>query len=341
MKHHPRCTDLLLGTRPQSATDPKDKIFAFQGLLELLDIDLPSPQYNKSAKQVYSEAAVAAIYHDNSLRLLASVTGESQIPGLPFWVPDWSNCDFITEIASWNAAWVTRTNPPRYVMSESSEHLGLEGIIIDRIRYASDTYPAFHDLGNSADEIIRNIARCKEVAVLKTWFTTFQELPGVDIVTFFSGLVQEAWSRERHPANLESEILTPYWIDAVKCVGLQASAVRTIPNHIYTVLRGSNLDLPTKFKIREAILPFHQTMRRLLDRKRIFKTRHGQLGMGCRALQNGDRIALFIGCNLPMVIKRAQYDHQWNIVSPVYLENAVHNGSTWTSEGRLKTFVIV
>jgi hypothetical protein len=77
------CTSILLAGRSQSASDPKDKIFAFQGLLELLKVYLPTPDYSISVSQIYREAAAVAIVHDNSLMLLSSLTGESTVPGMP------------------------------------------------------------------------------------------------------------------------------------------------------------------------------------------------------------------------------------------------------------------
>jgi hypothetical protein len=123
----PSCTRLLLGARAQSSTDAKDKIFAFHGILGLLDIQLPAPDYSKPVSQIYREAAAASIFHDSSLMLLSSLTGESFVTGLPSWVPDWSNKDVINEAALWSEARATNLSSPIFEISQDQSLLTLRG----------------------------------------------------------------------------------------------------------------------------------------------------------------------------------------------------------------------
>jgi hypothetical protein len=146
------CTSILLAVRSQSASDPKDKIFAFQGLLELLKVYLPAPDYSKSVSQIYREAAAVAIVHDNSLMLLSFLTGESTVPGLPLWVLDWSTKDFITEVASWRQECATGLCPAEFDISVDHRLITLRGTIIEDIEDVSPEYPQYSLLRSLADE---------------------------------------------------------------------------------------------------------------------------------------------------------------------------------------------
>jgi hypothetical protein len=306
-----------------------------------LNIQLPAPDYTKRINQVYREAAAASIHHDQSLMLLSSLTGESSTTGLPSWVPDWSDNRFITAIACWDEKYAIKTKPPDYLINDSNKCLEVDGFIIDTITYSSQDYPAFHSLRHEADRDTRYAARRREVAVLKTWFAAFEDANAKNVPVFFSSLVEEAWDQERQQSSLPSEVLAMPWIKAIKLIGLTASALHDLPKRITEVLKETNHNSRTKSVIESAMIPFHSTMRTLLDRKRMFKSRGGKLGMGCRALRMGDKIALVSGCNLPMIIRLAQNKSDWHIVCPAFLENEMRGGSQSRSELRLKKFTFI
>jgi hypothetical protein len=335
-----KCTSLLLAARPQSSTDPKDKIFAFQGILGLLDIQLPAPDYTKSVDRVYCEAAAAAIAYDKSLMILSSLTGESRVGPLPSWVPDWSDSNFLTEIAQWNEKYAFLSSEPKYSISDDHRCLEIEGIVIDTISYASQpAYPAFNTLRHAPNQEKKYAARREEIAVLKTWFAAFEDWDEGNIAAFFSGLVQETWDQERESGVVHSEVLAGFWIKAIKRIGLASSALAGLPKQILEVLRESERRLGAqKRSIESAIVPFHNSMRKLLDRKRMFRSNVGKLGMGCRALKAGDKIAIFAGCNLPMIIRKVGNTSDWRFICPAYLEEEMRGGSSQTLRYRLKKY---
>ncbi|EAT85919.2 hypothetical protein SNOG_07268 [Parastagonospora nodorum SN15] len=283
-------------------------------------------------------------YKQNKNQVLSKfhrVRLHQQMWNLPSWVPDWSNNNFITEIASWDTASAAGKTPAWYTISDDCKSLTLKGTIIDEITFSSHAYPAVRDLEHAADQDVRNSARRKEVAVLKTWFAAFEEIHGVNMDAFFSKLAKEAWNQTRQRGDVGTDVLAHWWIKVIKCVGLDASAVKTIPNHMLKILLGSGLDWPTRNGIRSAMVPFHKMMRELLDRKKMFKSPQGRLGMGCQSLRSGDKIALFSGCNLPMVISEAKDGDAWRFICPVYFEGAMHNSKAWSSAKSYDKFTFI
>lgn len=78
---------LLLATRSNSATDPRDKIFALLGLATQkgsLEADC-----SKSVAEVYIEAAWTLTRETQSLEVLTLTSSTHRVEDLPSWVPDW------------------------------------------------------------------------------------------------------------------------------------------------------------------------------------------------------------------------------------------------------------
>jgi len=71
----------------------------------------------------------------------------------------------------------------------------------------------------------------------------------------------------------------------------------------------------------EAIERFHEAIRYCYHRK-VFETQSGHLGIGPRASQDGDVIAVSKLSQWPMVLRRAEYagpDH-YTMVGPTFIE---------------------
>jgi hypothetical protein len=325
------CTRLLLNTRSQNSTDPKDKIFAFQGLLSLLGIHFPAPDYSKPVVQVYVEAAATSISHDKSLMILSVLTGESLIHGLPSWVPDWSDNNPITEIASWSDSSATGHNRPKFRISPNLMNITLRGKIIGNVESKSElAYPdpchlAYCDAG----------ARQLELKALQEWLNKFGD--DRKMIKFFREFPRNAWIGTQDPAYLDHGVIPKQWVSSIQSI--KGSTIHGyLSDHISSIPDQVQINKVTYKNIRTNIIRFHDLMRTLLDRKRMFCTEDGKLGLGCRALQEGDQIALFSGCRLPMVIRKTGL--HWRIICPAYVQGVMDNRKAWrSSEFPLEDFV--
>jgi hypothetical protein len=332
------CTRLLLGVRKQDSSNPKDKIFAFQGLLDLLGAHLPAPDYSKPVSQIYREAAAYAIRHDFSLLLLSSLTGESSVTGLPSWVPDWSNKDAISEIDSWNEERCKALSPASIEISWDITLLTLHGTVIDTIDCVSLNYPQSDLLLDIEGEHVSSPALRMEIEVLKQWISTFSEVEsGSDVAKFFSELTLDAWTRTHDIACLMDGIVARQWVQAFKSDQVRKNARWDLWKFscswaTWFRFEGNKKQLE---KVRDNIVSFHLTVRKSLDRKSMFRSQKGKLGIGCRSLQKGDSIALFAGCGLLMIIR--QDGPYWRFISPVYLPETKHEAQ-WAETVRTFTF---
>ncbi|KAJ4295016.1 hypothetical protein N0V90_007024 [Kalmusia sp. IMI 367209] len=268
---------MLLLTQHLHATDPRDKIFAFHGLLKALGAKLPAPDYTKPVQQVYREAAAVAIRHDNSLHILSSITGENSLKGLPSWVPDWSNSLPITEIARWDDHDMTKHVWPGYLfhISDDAKALTLRGREVDTIKMVSLAFPhRFLEAGSN-----KMFHKSREIDALQKWLNTFENNTlETSMVRFFSSLTEEAWERTKSHPNMNSNTLSKYWIKGVK----RTKTGKYLDWIILDSLRREAVECARKDfaawrDIQRDIIRFHELVRTLLDRKIMFTTASGHI----------------------------------------------------------------
>jgi hypothetical protein len=85
-------SQLLADFRNREATVPHDMIYGLLGLFKIPSPDnhLPSPDYDKSFRDVCVEWAAHSLLNENNLDILYSCEGWRSAPEWPSWVPDWS-----------------------------------------------------------------------------------------------------------------------------------------------------------------------------------------------------------------------------------------------------------
>lgn len=86
----PYLSTILPLTRGLQATDARDKVFSFIGMVENENLPPLVPSYTQSVGEVYTHATRAMIVQEGGLSALSGVHGVGrQNQDLPSWVPDW------------------------------------------------------------------------------------------------------------------------------------------------------------------------------------------------------------------------------------------------------------
>ncbi len=150
----------ILGTRHHLASDPRDKVY---GLLGLIDENSEEciPDYKKNVIQVYTDVVVSYIHSTNKFASIyfagIGILHENRIPGLPSWVPDFSN---VTD-RSYRIHTLVKPGMPQFssaedttatvTFSEDFKLLTAVGTIVDEI---SDIEPIGYDT-NSEEHLVR------------------------------------------------------------------------------------------------------------------------------------------------------------------------------------------
>jgi hypothetical protein len=76
--------------RGRKASCLQDHIYAYYQMFVDLGYTLPAPDISRPAKDISRDFTYLEIDNRKSLRVLEDVVSETRMPGLPSWVPDWS-----------------------------------------------------------------------------------------------------------------------------------------------------------------------------------------------------------------------------------------------------------
>lgn len=297
---------ILLDARSLDASEPRDKMFALQGMLKMMGAHFAAPDYTIPVEKIYINATKVAIAHDQTLRILSGITGHRKNDRMPSWVPDYSDNDSITEVGDWEAhlAAGSISHHPHPNLN-TQDALELHGFPIDQIDQIFTTFPTSHTL-HRPSELAQALLR---------------------------PLDQAALSREEYLSFLRALSL-PVW-DASKHKWPLTSIIRRLLGEVRT--------MDVSKLLAETLHPVRENLVKRLDRKVLCRTRDKRLCLVSKFAKEHDTIALLAGCNLPMV-SRAE-GGGWKIVAPAYIhENDssddcknVMDGSLWTHLQTLET----
>lgn len=93
--HELELQDLLIPRLSfRNATDPRDFVYGVLGLVGIGNGRATVPDYNKTPKNVFIEAAVTVLNDDGTLDMLRKLEWTAQSDQLPSWVPDWGHQGF-------------------------------------------------------------------------------------------------------------------------------------------------------------------------------------------------------------------------------------------------------
>ncbi|KAL8740940.1 MAG: hypothetical protein Q9184_008441, partial [Pyrenodesmia sp. 2 TL-2023] len=176
---------VLMRHRQALASDPRDKIFAFGGLIAA-DHNVSScrkPEYGRHAASIFKTFAVETLKNDRALKILSvpRVQEHSSVGQLPSWVPDWSVSDQAASLQSWEIDEKTKgLIRPDFAATGSSKctplfnqdftRLGLRGAIVDRILLAAPEIANPADRDSLFETNIPNLV-IQGQRILKEWET--------------------------------------------------------------------------------------------------------------------------------------------------------------------------
>ena len=320
------------------ATDPKDKAFGVYGLLRLLEIELPAPDYTKSTRQIYMETMLAIHKAKKTLNFRHFWHPESNSLNLPSWLPDWTGSKeweyprslepqkrqiFIRShdfCASLKASAISRT-------AEQEGKLFIKGIILDSVGAIGLTYS------------VEKVAWPDEhaVAVLKSWRNVAEGRLMVHNTDSPNG---EFDASEALPEVLFCDTPIPGLRNTSKNYRFNKNALlqwldNGATGKITGLFSSKRIHVEVNLSVEElqGILP-------TWNGQRVYKTQANQLGMAGSETRQGDVVALVAGCDLPLILRPC--GDFFNYVAPTYLPGAMF-GEMWPSiaEEGLQEIILV
>lgn len=359
----------ILGTRHHLASDPRDKVY---GLLGLIDENSEEciPDYKKNVIQVYTDVVVSYIHSTNKFASIyfagIGILHENRIPGLPSWVPDFSN---VTD-RSYRIHTLVKPGMPQFssaedttatvTFSEDFKLLTAVGTIVDEIsdiepigydtnseehlvrwlHFSAALCPPFHPTGmpwrqaffrtlvgdNSGygygksdfrNDQLRDAFYLQAVGFL--WFFGLEPgRGGVKLVEAIQGCASAKECLQRIDELYPDEDIAYFVKLFLFC---EERLLGPILRDGYTdILRQTLLNEfcgqpGTKWYLDSFVSKFREISKRqmkdltfhhvhvLSAQRRLFVTKDGYMGTAPMGAQQGDRICVLLGCNVPLLIR--------------------------------------
>jgi hypothetical protein len=319
LHQHPSVSRLLFEIRHLDAAEPRDKIFAIQGMLKLLSVELIAPDYKRSIEEVYLSATVAAMTFDQSFRVFAGLTGISAY-NTPSWSPDWSVHDAISECTRWEGHAAGGTGRVHVKIDHQARELhscGLQIGFVDRVHTSFPETAVLEKRG----QLLRFLTDPLEIHP-RDWDEKY--------LCFLELLFLELTKRDED----RSEMDLTYLATIERRLEMLSSAPSRWTVALLRKGRELEHDLTTYYAVRASLC-------RSLDRKKLFQTQKGHFGIAPMHIQEGDSLLLLENCNFPMVARRE--GKGWRLVAPAFVpEDGIMEGVLWREhDGDLEEFTFI
>jgi len=360
---------ILASAREKKATEPKDKIFALFGMMKELEFDLPLPDYQKSLEQIYTEAAVACINHDRCLHILFEAPSDNRRSELPSWVPDWTDVGWKSTDSrkamlgkGFRAA---GSASPRWSFSPDQRRLLLSGRLVDSICHRGapleldcDFDLDFLYVGSGklkTPEFLRMIYPA--IGLLRSWVgisLQYREYPTGETVeialqrTLVDGEVaQTSQASSEHAFDAWHDIMKSSDTDVLTTL---VAKVQAAPPHSAEAPMISDADRRTRLEQFPAewqsflalttgpASSYHISVLKHALRKCFFSTANGYFGTGASLVQQGDRIAVLAGLEMPVILRKT--DQAYRFVTHAYVHGIMY-GEVWSADVATEEIILI
>jgi hypothetical protein len=345
--------ELLMSYQRFQASDLRDKAYAIYGLANKVDMHRLSlvPDYSLTTAEAYLQLTIAILRKTRSLDILSVSRGSvpTAISNLPSWVPDWTysnNCHPLRSTACKRTD-NFRATPPELdsevVLVDGDAVLGLSGHLIDTIDQIGDVFES-KLLFNTKKKVsllagryyLFNNWENNSLARCRTAYITGGTRLDAYWQTIIAGDMEHGYAATKQGFTMWSKYNThgifrrlPFgnrkiFLTIIAFISLLLRAFQTVffERHL-----SSRMNITSKFaeKVQVSI------------QRRIFRTKKGYIGLAPEFAQEGDRIGLFKGGAVPLVMRPD--GGRWKLVGDSYV-HGIMTGEAF-KEGECKTMWIV
>lgn len=296
---HLNLTSLLSLTDDFRTTDPKDRIYALVGIFRHRNgqAELPTllvPDYNRPQAHIYRDALKYLLQEIGTLsplhRLSHRTSSELDAEGSPSWVPrydrEWDEEQDPVELAKvWDAS--------RSVSLHVSDHLDedvlqLHGILSATITSAAEIFEGSRGYAG-AIELLDQVKNMTSELFEGKDDPTCVETIGT---TLIAGTNERMIQAEEEDIQAFSMFLK--YIKEEKCVP-----------------RGPGQDNVQLDETTRAATLYWLNLLMACNRRRVFTTEDGRLGVGPKALRKGDVVAVLFGGATPYILRPVGDEYQF------------------------------
>jgi hypothetical protein len=350
-KGHNRLLGVLLRHQRCEATDDRDKIFSFCGLIENSSepkVPIDINYRNKHVTAVYRETAEQILKRDRTLDLLSRppIAAVSTL-NLPSWVPDWSISPNSTLTHAWGHGPLSlagaestssnlihrfsATKESKYSPSIQEDALVVEGYEFDRIVKIGPIFEGVK-VPHTVDSAF---------SIIREWIRCFQTLLRA----------RKVFVRWKRMVNIKSQQLYPSG-ESIREAFLQtvsASEIDDSPRirtEVDLWVKGTNFPFGLPYSAYMFVMGFvtnrpflmFEIQGRYSLQRRLAWTEKGYLGFVANKTEVGDGVWLCKGSSVPLVLRR-EGEKGWKVVGDAYV-HGIMKGEAWREEECKRAFIV-
>jgi hypothetical protein len=284
--------DLLDVTQNLLCSDPRDHLFAIRSLLHSEARNIIKPDYTKTVEDTFTLFTVRGIYHFHNLHILKRCLWHESASTfeMPSWVPDLSFSNARTTIINPRAA----RSKAVFKYHQANQSLAVQGIQVATISYVATPIKASH-----VDcEIIDHCRSWKRLVLGASSKTECRSVSDAFSASMVTGMTKEMMSGFYGDCiSLEECRKT---LDHIECTGTYERALLS----------------------RLAV-----AVRRYLAGRSFFLTEEGFFGVCPQFSKCGDRVAVMLGCDSPLVLRPIIVEsmNRFLVIGESYIEELMCN----------------
>jgi hypothetical protein len=300
----------IVSLQRQDASDPRDKIYGYLGIMSEADRRLIIPDYHLTVKEVYEQAVRSIIQAASNLNILSLVDVNRQSDDFPSWLYDLreSNPDHAYIVDPVTKSYNTSGNskPCMGILGASPDILDLDGFVWDTITH----------LGTYYDEIDAAANPNPYVCLINDWTRALgrngqnmqeQYIAGGTVENaFWSTLLIDQWQDPQSQAFRRADPEDKNFFRAM-CSMMLNLAGETQP----TVAADRLIAKRTLDQNRDYYSNLFSRKLSRLTTWRLLITSRGYVGLCCNAAAIGDRVCVLLGGEVPFLLRpRVCHDGQ-------------------------------
>ncbi|KAM0720640.1 hypothetical protein Q7P37_004777 [Cladosporium fusiforme] len=322
---HANFANILLAGGWLSATDPRDRVYAFLGhpaaRVEGGARTVVKADYQTTATSLYTAVHQHLILEDKSLQSLTLVRhSDTTLDGTAAsWVERWDQPNEVIILGS-----ISHTVERPYdadLHNETGDRV-IANIIAPVNAHDTSSHPQLHARGLIIDEIVEATSVLSEDDMtVRTGHD-----PGLNLVEGVWRKFVDSTSTSRDEVDAFSTVLGAGLLDN------DIAATTNLPQHradfqAYTaahcspeLARWASQDCPEKSEVGVAHY-YSMLVARVCHGRKIFRTRQGRLGLGPSALRPGDTCAVLFGSRIPFVLRPSGEASQYLLLGDAYVQD--------------------
>lgn len=325
----------LWASRDFDATDPRDKIYALIALC-VDDGQSTKPDYTKDVQDVYRETALAILFPqdykisaDSSLRFhehpvmgfLCEAERTDNPYALPSWVPDWRARQYesLWGMMSKNGYKAACSSKTKLALTDDPNKISLAAKIGDAVHLVSSIAPGAEDNldPSQRDDLSNRVPQSfwiNESSSLAASCQRYQDDASRDRA-FGSTLIGNkavengTYCQTQQQVEENANYALFYW-------HFRQFLFKLCPNGVVNGAGNPQLRLVLSQHM-EGYKSFELAYRQVTEGRRFFISLGGYMGIGPPGMRSGDSICVFLGGNVPWVVR--QEGHEYELIGECYV----------------------